>query len=225
MTCIPNLGIIVPKMGNSTTATRPPGGMGGALFTGTQQRVLGLLFGQPARSFYASELIALAGMGSGAVQRELARLAEAGLVTVRPIGSQKHYQANAASPIFHELHGIAQKTFGLAEPLRAVLAPMADRIIAAFVYGSVAKQTDTATSDVDLMVVSDELTYGDLFAALEQAGTAIGRTVNPTIYTSKDLSKRVKNKDVFVTRVLAQPKTWIIGDESALAAREPRRAG
>lgn len=195
------------------------------MFTGTQQRVLGLLFGQPSRSFYASELIELAGMGSGAVQRELARLAEAGLVTVRAIGTQKHYQANATSPIFAELHGIAQKTFGLAEPLRAALAPMAHRIVAAFVYGSVAKKTDTAASDVDLMVVSDELTYGDLFAALEQAGSTIGRTVNPTIYTRKDLAKRVKAKESFITRVLSQSKTWIIGDESALAAREPRRAG
>ena len=102
------------------------------MFTGTQQRVLGLLFGQPKRSPYASELIGLAGIGSGAVERELARLTEAGLVTVRTIGSQKHDQANPASPIFAELHGIARKTFGLAEPLRVALAPMAGQIAAVF---------------------------------------------------------------------------------------------
>jgi predicted nucleotidyltransferase len=215
--------MIQPKMGMQRALSRPAG-LGGALFTGTQQRVLGLLFGQPDRSFYASELIGLAGMGSGAVQRELARLAEAGLVTVRIIGSQKHYQADARSPIFAELHGIAQKTFGLAEPLRTALAPMAGEISAAFVYGSVAKKTDTAGSDVDLMVVSDRLTYADLFAALEQASAIIGRTVNPTIFTRKDLAKRLKAKESFITRVLAQPKTWVIGDEDALAAPEPRRA-
>jgi predicted nucleotidyltransferase len=215
----------MPKMGMIRTPSRAAAGLGGALFTGTQQRVLGLLFGQPSRSFYASEIIALAGMGSGAVQRELARLTDAGLVTVRAIGSQKHYQADPASPIFAELHGIAQKTFGLAEPLRAALAPMAEQIVAAFVYGSVAKKTDTATSDVDLMVVSDELTYADLFAALEQASSTIGRSVNPTIFTRRDLAKRVKAKESFITRVLAQPKTWIIGDESAIAAHESRRAG
>ena len=224
LTHIPNMGMIVPNMGMSRTSSRPAAGLGGALFTGTQQRVLGLLFGQPARSFYASELIGLAGMGSGAVQRELARLAEAGLLTVRTIGSQKHYQADPASPIFAELHGIAQKTFGLAAGLRAALEPMEGQIVAAFVYGSVAKKTDTAARDVDLMVVSDELTYGDLFEALEQVTSKIGRTVNPTIYTRKDVARRVKAKESFITRVLAQPKTWIIGDESALAAREPRRA-
>ena len=115
-----------------------------ALFTATQQRVLGLLFGQPERSFYANELIALTGSGSGAVQRELARLAASGLVVVRLIGRQKHYQANPDSPIFAELCGIASKTIGLAEPLRQALAPLAPRIRAAFVYGSVAKRQDTA---------------------------------------------------------------------------------
>ena len=215
--------MIKPKMGTNRTPLRFAG-LGGALFTGTQQRVLGLLFGQPDRSFYASELIGLAGMGSGAVQRELARLAAAGLVTVRSIGSQKHYQADAGSPIFAELHGIVQKTFGLAGPLRAALAPVAGQISAAFVYGSVAKKTDTAASDVDLMVVSDRLTYADLFAALEQASATIGRAVNPTIVTRRDLLERLKTKESFMTRVLAQPKTWIIGDDDALAAAEPRRS-
>jgi predicted nucleotidyltransferase len=196
----------------------PAAGMGGALFTGTQRRVLALLFGQPARTFYANELISLAGVGSGAVQRELARLASSGLLTVQAVGNQKHYQANAGSPIFSELRGIVQKTFGLAEPLRQVLAPLAKHVSAAFVYGSVAKKTDTAGSDIDLMVVSDELAYPDLFAALEAASAAIGRTVNPTILTRKELAKRLKAKESFITRVLVQPKIWIVGDERALTA-------
>ncbi|MBA3596829.1 MAG: hypothetical protein H0W40_05550 [Methylibium sp.] len=96
---------------------------------------LGLLFGQPSRSFYATELIGLVGSGSGAVQRELANLAQSGLVTVSAVGNQKHYQANTDSPIFAEQCGIAQKTVSLAEPLRKALAPLARQIIAAFVYG------------------------------------------------------------------------------------------
>lgn len=188
------------------------------LFTGTQQRLLALLFGHPERSFYASELIGLAGMGSGAVQRELVKLTGSGLVTVRALGNQKHYQANASAPIFAEVRGIVQKTFGLAEPLREALDRLARQIVAAFVYGSVAKKTDTAASDIDLMIVSDELAYADLFAALEAAGTTLGRPVNPTILTRKELAKRVKTKESFTTRVLAQPKIWIIGDERALAA-------
>lgn len=110
------------------------------------------------------------------------------------------------------------ETFGLAEPLRQALAPLAKRIAAAFVYGSVAKKTDTSASDVDLMVLSDDLAYPDLYAALESASAAIGRTVNPTILTRKELAKRVRAKEAFTTRVLAQPKSWIIGDDSALAA-------
>ena len=98
-----------------------------ALFTRTQQRVLGLLFGHPTRSYYATELIALAGAGSGAVQRELVRLVGSGLITVRPIGNQKHYQANASSPLFHELCGIAQKTMAVTEAQREAHAKPSPR--------------------------------------------------------------------------------------------------
>lgn len=187
-----------------------------ALFTGTQQRVLGLLFGQPTRSYYATELISLAGVGSGAVQRELARLARSGLVTVRAVGNQKHYQANPASPLFDELCGIAQKTVGLADPIRGALRVLEPQIRAAFVYGSVAKQQDTATSDIDVMLISDTLTYGDVYSALETAGSRLGRSVNPTILSRKELEKRMKDDNAFFSRVMSQPKIWLIGEEDDL---------
>lgn len=192
-------------------------GLASALFSGTRQRVLGLLFGQPARSFYASEVIQRVDSGSGAVQRELANLVQSGLVTVRPVGNQKHFQANSASPIFAELCSIVQKTIGLADPLREALAPLAGRIAAAFVYGSVAKQSDTASSDIDLMILGDDLTYGDVFGALESASAALGRAVNPTLLSRADFAKRVTNQESFLTRVLQQPKVWIIGGEDVLA--------
>lgn len=188
-----------------------------ALFSATQQRVLGLLFGQPGRSFYANELMALTGGGSGAVQRELVRLAQSGLLTQQVIGRQKHYQANPAAPIFAELCGIAAKTMGLAEPVRHVLAPLAARIHAAFIYGSVAKQQDTASSDIDLMIVSDELTYPDVFSALEAATRQLGREVKPTIYSRRQWAQRRARGDGFINRVLAQPRIWLIGDDRALA--------
>ena len=187
-----------------------------ALFSTTQQRVLGLLFGQPDRSFYATEMIGLAGVGSGGVQRELARLAQSGLVTVRPVGNQRHYQANPEAPIYVELCGIVRKTFGMADPLRLALTPLAAQIKCAFVFGSVAKRQDTASSDIDLMVISDSLGYADTFAALEVASTQLGRTVNPTIYSTKELTKRIKQGEAFVTRVLAQPKLWLIGGDDDL---------
>ncbi len=192
-------------------------GLADALFTATQQRILGLLFAQPERSFYANELIALTGSGSGAVQREMARLAQSGLVVVRSIGRQKHYQANPGSPIFAELCGIVSKTVGLADPLRQALAPLAPRIRAAFVYGSVAKQQDTARSDIDLMLVSDKLSYPDVFGALEAASRHLGREVKPTIYSRQEWAERAARGDGFVKRVLAQPRIWLIGDDDVLA--------
>ena len=213
---MPKMGIKKPTPPSSNSKPRHST-IAGALFTGTQQRVLALLFGQPNRSFYASELIGLAKAGSGAVQRELAKLSQSGLVTVKMVGSQKHYQANASSPIYAELHGITQKTVGLAEPLRDALTPLARKISAAFVYGSVAKRHDTASSDIDLMLLSDELSYGDVFSVLEDVGLRLGRTVNPTILTHQEFSKRVKRKEAFLTRVLAQPKIWLIGIEDDLS--------
>jgi predicted nucleotidyltransferase len=188
-----------------------------------------VLFGEPRRSFYANQIIALARSGSGAVQREFARLEAAGLVTVTRVGKQKHYQANAASPVFEELRALVLKTVGLADVLRGALAPLAGDIRAAFVYGSIAKGQDTAASDIDLMVISDRLTHADLFTALEPASAQLGRKVAPTLYSAKELSRRVKQEQAFVTRVLAQPKLWLIGDERALrrpgARRRPGRHG
>lgn len=220
---IPKTGYIIPIMGIKSAAPKPQSrtpsrGLGDALFAKVQQRVLGVLFGNPRRSFYANEVIGLARSGTGAVQRELARLEASGLVTVTRVGKQKHYQANADSPVFEELRALALKTFALADVLRAALAPVSRSIRAAFVYGSIAKGQDTAASDIDLMVISNSLTYADLFSALEEASAQLGRKVAPTIYSSKELSKRVKQGNVFVTRVLAQPKLWLIGGESDLAA-------
>src|ERR671912_2352558 len=147
--------MIVPTLGSKASSSRSRRkSLADALFTKTQQRVLGAIFGQPERSFYASELIREAGTGSGAAQRELAKLEESGLIVARRIGHQKHYQANQASPLFSELRNIVLKTVGLAEPLRDALKPIAADIRAAFVYGSVAKATDQSASDIDLMIVS-----------------------------------------------------------------------
>ena len=207
----------MPKMGIESAASTTQTSLADALFSSTQQRVLGLLFGQPERSFYTTEMIVLTGSGSGAVQRELARLSQSGLVTVRAVGNQKHYQANPNTPIYTELCGIAQKTVGLAEPLREALAPLTRSIVAAFVFGSVAKRQDTAASDIDLMLISDKLSYPDLFAVLEMASDRLGRQINPTLLTRKDLAKRLAGDNAFVKRVLAQPKLWLIGNDDVLA--------
>lgn len=222
---LPISGIIMPDVGidsktriSEAAALYASASLSDSLFTTTQQRVLGCLFGQSGRRFSVSELIQTTGAGSGAVQREVARLAGSGLLAVEHIGKQKLYRANPASPIHDELVAIVHKTFGLATPLREALAPLADRLHAAFVYGSVAKGSDTAASDIDLMLVSDELTYADAMAALHPLMERLGREINPTLYTRDNLRKRITDGNSFVTRALAQPRLWLIGSDDVLAA-------
>ncbi len=210
--------MIKPNMGMETSASNSF--LADALFSKVRQRVLGVLFGAPDRSFYTNELIGLAQSGAGAVQRELAELAGAGLLTVRKQGNQKHFQANAASPVFAELRGLVLKTMGLADVLRAALAPLAPQIEQAFVFGSLAKQQDTSQSDVDLLVVSDTLGYGDVFGALESASQRLGRTINPALYSAADFRARLQGDNVFINRVMQQPKIWLIGQEER-APHEP----
>jgi len=198
-------------------STPSPSSTADALFPKVRQRVLSVLFGAPDRSFYTNEVIGLAQSGAGAVQRELADLAGAGLLTVRKQGNQKHFQANAASPVFAELRGLVLKTMGLADVLRAALAPLAPQIARAFVFGSIAKQQDTAESDVDLLVVSDTLGYGDVFAALEGASQTLGRTINPALYSAADFQARLQGDNAFINRVMQQPKIWLIGQEELLS--------
>ena len=205
---MPILGIKIPFMGIYADA----------LFTKTQQRVLAVLFGQSQRSFYANEIIGLAGSGSGAVQRELARLEAAALVSVRRIGNQKHYQANHAAPIFEELRGIVIKTFGVADVLRLALQPLWPLIDLAFVYGSLAKGTEQADSDVDLMVVGRLPSNTALLEALLPAQTQLGRVINPTLYTPEEFTQRVQDGKSFILRVLAQPKIFVKGTDHDVVA-------
>lgn len=231
---MPFLGIIMPEMGTIATGkdSRParrkaaadvstaPTSLADALFTTTQQRVLALIFGQPGRSFYASELIERTGSGSGAVQRELKRLASSGLVTVKRIGNQKHYQANPDSPVFEELCGLVKKTVALADPIRAALAPLADRIQLALLYGSVAKGMDTATSDIDVLIVADGVTLEDIYSTLASVEADLDRKISPTLYTPQEFAERNSANNPFLARVLAGEHLVLIGKE-----HEPPAAG
>jgi hypothetical protein len=190
-----------------------------ALFTATQKRVLSLLFGQPDRSFFTRELIDLAGGGRGAVQRELARLQESGLIVQTTLGNQKHYQANAHAPIFDELRGIVAKMLGPADLLRAALAPLADDVQLALLYGSAARRSDSAMSDLDVLLVSDTLTLEQVYAALAPAEKQLGRPVSPTQYTQAEFRKRLAGRNPFLTKLLAGDTIGLIGDKDVYAAR------
>jgi predicted nucleotidyltransferase len=226
---MPNMGIVMPNMGiqkpqlqgQPTSSRGIPRtgsasiGVASALFSATQQRVLGLLFGQPDRSYLTTEVISLCGGGSGGVQRELARLTASGLVQVERVGRQAHYRANSASPVFAELAALIRKTVGLVDPLRTVLTPLADRIEMAFVYGSVARGEARASSDVDLLVVSDDLQPEDLYRVLVSAEQQLARPIHPTLMTSRELQKRRSESGSFVQRILGGSVEWLIGGPDA----------
>ena len=204
------MGAIIPVM----SMLKP--GLSDALFSKVQQRVLATLYGQPDRSFYTNEIIRLSNSGTGAVQREIEKLANAGLITVTMIGNQKHYQANHNNPLYSELRSIVLKTFGLADVLRIALEPVVAEIQIAFIYGSIAKQEDTTTSDIDLMLISDTLTYADLFTLLEKAEHDLGRSVHPTFYSTKDWVRKKQLNNNFIIQVINHAKIFLIGDEYEL---------
>ncbi len=183
-----------------------------ALFTATQQRVLGLLFGQPDRSFFVTELIDLADSGRGAVQRELVRLAGSGLAVVSRVGHRKYYRANPDSPLFQEICGIVRKTIGVEETVRTALAPLSDRLLLAVLHGSVARRTDTAVSDIDLLLVSERLTLEAVYAALAPAEELLGRRVNPVLYTPGEFRRRREAATGFLTRVFESPHVVLAGN-------------
>ena len=182
-----------------------------AVFTLTQQRVYALLFGQPNRRFFVTEVIDLAGMGRGAVQRELAKLATARLATASRVGNRVYYQANRDSPIFEDLCSIIRKTVGIECVVKNALKPLADKLSLAAIYGSVANRTDTAESDIDLLLVSDDLTLESVYSALGPAEKLLGRQFHPLLYKSREYRSRRSNRDGFLAHVLEGPKIVIVG--------------
>ena len=187
------------------------------LFPRVQQRVLGILFGQPDRKFLGAELIRMINSGTGAVHRQLTTLAASGLVNVTRIGNQKHYQANQDSPVFEELCGLIRKTVGLREPLQHSLEPWKDQIDVAFVYGSIARGTDTARSDIDLMLLGDKLDYIGVYEAIQKAEAILHRKINPNLSTLSEWRKKLNEENPFIANINNQAKLFIYGSENELA--------
>ncbi len=204
------MGMIIPIMGIEKF------NLSSTLFSKALQRILALLYGQPDCSFHTNEIIRLTHSGTGAVQRELKKLHSSGLLSTKSIGNQKHYQVNRSSPLFSELRSIVLKTFGLADVLRNALDPIASKIYVAFIYGSIAKQEDRSNSDIDLMLVSDNLSYADLFQLLTKAEEILGRPIHPSFYSEKEWTKKRKEHNHFLTQLIKQPKIFLIGTEDEL---------
>ena len=183
-----------------------------ALFTDSQSRLYGWLFGQPDRGYHLNELRRLTGLGSASLQRELNRLATAGLVDPQAVGNLRRFQANPQSPVYAELVALTRKTLGTVPVLRTALQTLQPGLVSAWVYGSVAKQTDTARSDIDVMLVGNDLLLSQVLATLEPAEAQLGRKINPSCYSLQEFARRRAEPDSFVNRVLSQPTLPLIGD-------------
>ena len=189
--------------------------LGNALFTTTQQKVLGLLYAQPDKSFYTKEILRLTGMGVATIKRELDRMLAAGILSMTRIGNQHHYQANPECPIYSELLGIVKKTFGITDVLSLALSPLRTHIDSAFVFGSVANGKETSASDIDLMIIGD-VSFSDVVSVLYSVQEKLGREINPKIYHKEEWIQMRKSNDAFIKDVLAKPRMDVMGDANEL---------
>ena len=190
------------------------------LFGKTRQVVLALLYGRPDSSFYTKQVLDAVKIGRGTVQRELKNLTDTGIIIREVQGRQVYYRANAQCPIFNELKSIVRKTFGVADVLRQSLAPEADKVRVAFIFGSVARSADDRRSDIDLMIVG-KISFGDVVSLLSTAEEKLGREVNPVVFPIDEFKKKVKEDHHFVKTVLEEEKIFVIGDENELRRLAP----
>jgi predicted nucleotidyltransferase len=201
----------------STKADSPAGHdrLAVVLFGKSMRTVLALLFGRPDRRFFVREIARAAGVSPSSLQRELAALAEGGALTRIEEGRQVYYQANPACPIFEELKSISAKTFGVADELKKQLAPHAARIRLAFVYGSVAKGSAAAASDIDLLWVG-ELSPSEPVLALAKAEQRLARKISVIAYAPEEFAGLLARGDHFLSTVLEGPVLWLFGNQESL---------
>jgi predicted nucleotidyltransferase len=205
------------KQNQSVTITPRPIDV---LFPSTLQRVLALFFCHPDESYHLTQIIDRVRAGRGVVQRTLTRLVASELVVAREQGRHRFFTANRETPLFAPLQELLVRTVGLVDPVRDALRTLRVRIRFAAIYGSTARHTDRSSSDVDLLVVSDDLTLEELYEALESAEQAIGRKVSPTLYTSAEFTRRRREANPFLTKLLAGDLIPLIGEPDA--ASQPR---
>lgn len=191
--------------------------LGSLLFADYRRRVLGLLLLHPGQRYYLREIARLTGTTPGTLTRELSKLVNAGLLTVEKVGNQAHYSANRECPIYPELASILRKTSGLVDVLAEGLMPLASKIEAAFVFGSMASDKASAGSEVDLMVIGDA-EFGEVVQHLHPLQQTLGREINPKLYSRAEWQKLVARNGAFVRDVLAKPKLFVIGNEQSLIA-------
>ena len=196
--------------------------LGSLLFGTYRKSVLALLLLHPEQALHVREIARQLDKPAGTLLRELNALVDAGVLSRKPIGNQVQFQADPACPIYDELRAILKKTVGVADVLREALAPVAAKLAAAFVYGSVASGEERAGSDLDLMIIG-KARFADVIDALAPAQALLRREVNPNLYTALEFRKKLGAGDPFLRRVLAAKKIFVIGGEDELGKPGPHR--
>ena len=218
MKIVPKRGTIVPKMSTFLDTHN----LSGTLFGKARRAVLGLLYSHVDDAFYLRQIARAAGVGLGAVQRELKQLSDAGIIQRIVRGHQVYYQANPRCPVFEELKTLVIKTVGVGAVLQAALTPLADRIDVAFIYGSFARSEERRDSDVDILVVG-KVTFGEIVSSFKEAQKTIGREINPTVYPPAEFRSKLAAGHHFLNAVLRESVFFLIGDKRELArlAKKP----
>ncbi len=182
---------------------------------GTRGALLALLYGRADQSFYTRQIAREVDASVGTVQRELENLSKVGLIVRNSVGNQVFYQANREASIFPEMRALVKKTIGVVSVLRSALQVLSKRIVVAFVYGSVAREEETAQSDIDLMVVGDA-TLDEVLSRIAAVEKVIGRPINPTVYSVAEFRSKLASGNHFVNSVLKGKKVFLLGDEDEL---------
>ncbi len=208
----PKRGTIAPIMSSVSVNDN----MSLILFGKTRRAILSQIYGHADETFYLRQLARMAEAGMGAVQRELKTLTGAGILTRTAKGKQVYYQANPQCPVFAELKGLILKTAGMGDILKTALAPLAERIRIAFIYGSLARSEESKRSDVDIMIIGD-VSFADIVAALSPAQQNLNREINPSVYPVKEFEDKLSKGHHFLQSVFEGDKWFLIGGEHDLA--------
>ncbi|TWI60524.1 hypothetical protein IP91_05094 [Pseudoduganella lurida] len=187
-----------------------------ALFSPAQQKLLGLLFVRVNEGFHLNEIMRQTGLGSASAQRELKRLHEAGLIVSERIGNVRQFRPNKDSPVYDELASIVRKTFSVVSVLHSVLAPMRKALNVAFVYGKTAQEDDASTDAVELLLIGENTTYGELLNRLPAAERLLRRKINPNLYSLPDFQRRVRDGQGFILNMLDGRKVFVLGHQEVL---------
>jgi predicted nucleotidyltransferase len=187
-----------------------------ALLPHTRQMLLALFLSQPGRWWYLSELAHRLRCRPSSLQRELASLLAAGILSRRRDGNRVYFRPDSQCPVLPELRGLIDKTIGLVAMLRNVLMPFAERIAFAFIYGSIARSEEKSGSDVDLLVVG-QIGLGEIVPVLRKAERLLDRTINPVVYEPREFVRKLAAGHHFLKTVVGSEKIFIFGNAHDVA--------